>query len=51
MQAAFERHTLLLLIVCVGCTQKADLACGSMVLDFFLYVVFSPAGEKTTYKW
>jgi hypothetical protein len=31
--------------------QKAALACGSMVLFFFLYVVFSPEGEKTTYKW
>jgi hypothetical protein len=31
--------------------HKAALACGSMVLYVFLYVVFRPAGLKTTYRW
>jgi hypothetical protein len=27
-------------------TQKVPLACGSMVLFFFMLVIFRPAGEK-----
>jgi hypothetical protein len=34
----------------VGFTQRAPLACGSMVLFFFCRSFFRPADEKMTYK-